>query len=595
MRALLIGSIALVACSGPETRGFARPDAELPRFAAEEAGPRTTGVDLWGAPHESATVPPVISGGTLALAPDGKVAVAADPDRDRVHVVDLAAWSKLATIPLNPHDEPGRVVIDNAGRAHVVLRGGGAIVSFALTGGAIERRAVCAAPRGIALDSARGELHVACAGGELVSLAASGGAPRRVLRVGRDLRDVVVDGERLVVTMFRAARVLVLDASGAIVERRAPAEVLGARGSVAWRTIGVPGGGYAMLHQRTTPRPVAVSSGGYGAQPAAPSCPGPIVMSTITRFDEGAPSEGPMLRDVTLAVDVAIDPSRKSFVLAVPGNAARRAHGTIMTVPFGPTDGLCEIPSSFMLPERAEPIAVAFEPSRSWIAQVRQPAALHRADGTSLALDTADRAHTGHTIFHADAGGGLACASCHPEGGDDGLTWAFAPIGKRRTQSLRGGVIGTEPFHWSGDQANLRALAHEVLGSRMAGPKLDDAEVQLLGAFLQTIPHLPQSVPDDPARVARGKQLFERSDVGCASCHGGPRFAIGGSFSVGTFGVFQVPSLRGVAMREPLMHDGCADTLYDRFLTCGGGDTHGHTSGLSLAEIVDLVGYLETL
>src|SRR4051794_8580526 len=38
----------------------------------------------------SAVAPPPISGGTLAVARDDSVAVAADPDRDRVWVVDLA-------------------------------------------------------------------------------------------------------------------------------------------------------------------------------------------------------------------------------------------------------------------------------------------------------------------------------------------------------------------------------------------------------------------------------------------------------------------------------------------------------------------------
>ena len=67
------------------------------------------------------------------------------------------------------------------------------------------------------------------------------------------------------------------------------------------------------------------------------------------------------------------------------------------------------------------------------------------------------RADTGHLIFHANAGGGLACASCHAEGNDDGRVWNFTCEGPRRTQSLHVGLRGTEPFHWSGDEPTSAA------------------------------------------------------------------------------------------------------------------------------------------
>src|SRR5207244_3010320 len=58
---------------------------------------------------------------------------------------------------------------------------------------------------------------------------------------------------------------------------------------------------------------------------------------------------------------------------------------------------------------------------------------------------------TGHELFHRDAGAGIACASCHAEGGEDGRVWRFDPIGDRRTQAVHIGLKGTEPFHWDGD------------------------------------------------------------------------------------------------------------------------------------------------
>ena len=65
---------------------------------------------------------------------------------------------------------------------------------------------------------------------------------------------------------------------------------------------------------------------------------------------------------------------------------------------------------------------------------------------------------------------------------------------------------------------------------------------------------------------------------------------------VGTGARLQVPSLHGVSFRTPLMHNGCATTLADRFKPdCGGGDQHGHTSQLSASQISDLTEYLTTL
>src|SRR5262249_47938145 len=42
---------------------------------------------------------------------------------------------------------------------------------------------------------------------------------------------------------------------------------------------------------------------------------------------------------------------------------------------------------------------------------------------------------------------GRACASCHPDGRDDALTWA-TPNGPRRSIMLAGRVASTAPFSW---------------------------------------------------------------------------------------------------------------------------------------------------
>src|SRR5262249_17768247 len=119
------------------------------------------------APIEARVRPKAIVGGTLTIG-EG-VAVAADPDRDVVHVVDLETRKIRHTIALEAGDEPGRVVIAD-GTAHVVLRSAGSIASIDLVDGSFTRTALCPEPRGIAHDSDSAALWVACADGDLVQL-----------------------------------------------------------------------------------------------------------------------------------------------------------------------------------------------------------------------------------------------------------------------------------------------------------------------------------------------------------------------------------------------------------------------------------------
>src|SRR5438093_1270151 len=59
------------------------------------------------APTTAAEAPPPISGGTLLVTRDGTRAVASDPDRDLVYIVDLAKNQVRATVTLAKGDEPG--------------------------------------------------------------------------------------------------------------------------------------------------------------------------------------------------------------------------------------------------------------------------------------------------------------------------------------------------------------------------------------------------------------------------------------------------------------------------------------------------------
>ncbi len=130
----------------------------------------------FGATTSAADAPPPISGGTLLVTRDGTRAIASDPDRDLVYIVDLAKNEVLVRVSLVKGDEPGRLVEDGAGRVHVALRGGGALVTIdGATGAVLARRAACPSPRGVDWDSTSDNVWLACATGELVAFPAAGG------------------------------------------------------------------------------------------------------------------------------------------------------------------------------------------------------------------------------------------------------------------------------------------------------------------------------------------------------------------------------------------------------------------------------------
>jgi hypothetical protein len=571
--------------------------------------------------HAATPVPP-ISGGTLLALADGVTVAAADPERDQVSFVDFGGGKVTAQVALQPGDEPGRAVEDAAGLVHVALRRGGAVVSIDPARGVITaRRAVCSAPRGIAYDASTDLLHVACAGGELVSLPAAGGAATRTLMLDRDLRDVVVGSAgKLLVSTFRRADVLVVGADGTVASRVQPASgmtpsVLGQpqmrSPAVAWRMVpyGSVVDNVVMLHQTGVDSVVDPVAGGYGGLKGC----GEIAQAGVSVL---APDAAPTnvaggFEMVSLAVDVAVAPDGKTVAIAVPGNSDTPGMPVIvttdvtMTASGNPCNGATTVAVSnaggatTSMAIVGQVVAVSYAKDGTLLAQTREPSAVVVVSSqTAIALATDSRDDTGHDIFHVNAGGGLACASCHPEGGEDGRVWNFACMGARRTQSIRGGISQTAPFHWDGSEPTFSHLMDDVFSGRMSGPTLSDAQKTALQTWVDTIPAMPVTAGLDAAAVARGKTLFTDPTYACATCHAGTLLTNNATVDVGTGATFQVPSLRGVAWRAPYMHTGCAATLADRFgldASCYGGDKHGVTSNLSAAQVGDMVAYLQSL
>jgi len=222
----------------------------------------------------------------------------------------------------------------------------------------------------------------------------------------------------------------------------------------------------------------------------------------------------------------------------------------------------------------------------------------------------------------------VACASCHLEGRSDGVTWRFVQ-GPRDTPSNAGGMIGTGFLFRTADRTRVQDYWHTIAIEQGGtfDPITDAALLDALAGYVNRGIPLPVPPTTDPALVAAGKAIFERVDVGCATCHTGPALTDSGAgnptldlagavllHDVGTCVVdgefpdvphadvagnprepclFDTPSLRGVAASPPYLHDGSAPTLRAVLEQTRG--KMGNITQLSAADLDALVEYMRSL
>lgn len=192
--------------------------------------------------------------------------------------------------------------------------------------------------------------------------------------------------------------------------------------------------------------------------------------------------------------------------------------------------------------------------------------------------------------------GWMSCQTCHTDGhtagvmvdtkGDDSYG---AP---KRTPSLLG-VAETSPFGWLGKVRRLDEQIHKSLETTMHAHDPSPRQVEALAAYLKTLAP-PPSVVANPQAVARGREIFDSSR--CDACHTAPsyttpmRYDVGLADAVGNH-EFNPPSLRGVAHRPALLHDGSVTSLPDLFRRT----RHPDQTEMTDAEIDDLVAFLSSL
>lgn len=178
---------------------------------------------------------------------------------------------------------------------------------------------------------------------------------------------------------------------------------------------------------------------------------------------------------------------------------------------------------------------------------------------------------------------GRACASCHIDGADDGLTWK-TPDGPRRTRPLRG-ELASGPYGWMGEHETLKEHV-EITLKNLKGKGLPDDDLANLLTFVSQMKK-PKLQP--AADVERGQRIFASAE--CSHCH------TAGStdrqvHDVGTGGSFLTPTLASAGTRRALLHDGRFKNL-DELLA--GTPNMGRGAELGADDRKALEAYLETL
>jgi DNA-binding beta-propeller fold protein YncE/mono/diheme cytochrome c family protein len=289
------------------------------------------------------------------------------------------------------------------------------------------------------------------------------------------------------------------------------------------------------------------------------------------------------------------------------GNAGRQAVWQVGGEPTGlALDGATR--SLFVWSQRSH--TVTSMDMDAWHPSATQPEETERVVALGPRVEVPDAVAVGRGLFHLTgdtriSSDGRACASCHPDGRDDGLVWA-TPDGPRQTPTLAGRLAGTAPYGWNGARSTVKMHVTSTV-KRLGGTGLDDESMDALVAYCMHMDEPPRAAEKEAevpleavALVTEGRDLFESSSTGCASCHmadgtftDGNRHDVKSKAKGDPHRRFDTPSLRFVSGTAPYFHDGRYTTL--RALLVGSDGKMGHTAKLSSHDLDALEAYLKTL
>ncbi|MEO8798264.1 MAG: c-type cytochrome, partial [Polyangiaceae bacterium] len=211
----------------------------------------------------------------------------------------------------------------------------------------------------------------------------------------------------------------------------------------------------------------------------------------------------------------------------------------------------------------------------------------------------------GRELFHTTddpriSNDGRACATCHVDGRDDSLVWS-SPDGKRQTPMLAGRLEKTAPYGWNGNAKDLPAHVAKTF-SRLGGSGMKGDDLAALVAYIQSIPvpvPAADAVPGEAAKIARGGELFDAPETGCANCHGedgkqpdGEQHDVKSWISGDVRMKLDTPALDFVGGTAPYFHDGRYATLHQLLVKSDG--KMGHTKQLSPEDLDALEAFVRS-
>ena len=517
--------------------------------------------------------------------PGSRTAYVADRAGDRVVVVDVGERLSERARWATPAEPFGLALSPDAGTLLVTTVAARQLVAIDTAAGKARwSRALAAEPRGVAISPDGAQA--------LVSHLTTGTATRVDL----------AGGATTPVPLSATPRTGGGRTAGALgpLDDAAPGRTFARNGFTA-RFVG---NGLALVpHQRSTPSQEIAGSERTGSYGGGFDPPIEHAITFIATGDGGRPRTSAASISAHQPQATAWDPARdRLFVAGFGSDTVLVIDGASQAAPW--------LAATITVGERASrgcgPQGLAIDgQGGAWVycavshATARiEPALTARSvpAGVELGGGVLDaRAREGYDLFRrADARlsarGAMACASCHPEGRADGLSWRIEGH-TLQTPLLAGRTAHTAPFKWDGTDPTLMDSMTSTM-RRLGGAGLDEEQTAALAAYVDGLAR-PRAPTREAAQVARGAALFETE--GCNTCHADAvttdrtRHDVGGSLPL-----VDTPSLVGLAVSAPYYHDGSATTL--QALLAGRGLVHDMSdSELDARQVADLIAYLETL
>lgn len=219
--------------------------------------------------------------------------------------------------------------------------------------------------------------------------------------------------------------------------------------------------------------------------------------------------------------------------------------------------------------------------------------------------------------------GYMSCASCHNDGGDDGMVWDFTDRGEglRNTITLRGrSGVDHGNVHWTANFDEIQDFENDIrnafggtgfmsdsdfnaTSNPLGAPKAGlSADLDALTAYVDSL----SDVPESPAKTSTGQLSAQAlmgqavfNNLNCASCHSGTTFQDNLRHDVGSLQLgsgsglngigFDTPTLKGVWNTPPYMHNGQSKTLLEVL------SGHGNTDSINTADREALIEYVKSL